>query len=644
MSYLDVPRLHFSGLFFTGPATINNIIRNYNPAVPLVNSSGQYLPNAIWNPTGVAQWWLEECTVLSAVGPGGVAATNDEVIGANVLSPTPTAPMSDGAGGFYDVAKMVDLDPDQQGRSALYGVRIAVVLPNGAGLQGLMTVPELRQLNGRIPVNGGSWTAVGNWMGTLQNVEWSGDISGSPILTSLQEASAQGLNVKLTVDLHQNNPANVSTAGDMFCYGRVLGSIAPAFEGELAQVVPGRYLQALPAPSDGPTANAAGLSEEDVTPPRERVAAQMAALAERRAATPSGTAAAASVDADTTTLSPWNPAFALICNSEGQTLLNVDIGGSILLNVQGTSTNPTSDGTFEVDSGITVGVVDLTTNQFVALANGNLTISPQYQQLVSSLKNCMLVKNSCVFTIPITEADGENYKTNPLAIQVNGTTVIQELASGLWMDVSVSSQRVECGGTEPPQAQIMVRTFGNPPAAGTAPPVTVSVQPTRAPAQPTDIGISIGDTDVNGLADITTTENIASLTLPKVRQPLDSMVYYVFLSDPQGNVIGDGSPAPPPNAGAPPPPLSVLLWNPFKAPAHPTWNDVGSVFSAYARLYPGMKSILDISNEQTVKASAPTMLAHMGLPLSDPAYMPVTRDLSPSKVNMMVSWLKSLVK
>lgn len=31
MSYLDVPRIHFGGLFFTNPSTINNIGLNYNP-------------------------------------------------------------------------------------------------------------------------------------------------------------------------------------------------------------------------------------------------------------------------------------------------------------------------------------------------------------------------------------------------------------------------------------------------------------------------------------------------------------------------------------------------------------------------------------------------------------------------------------
>ena len=35
MSYLDLPRLHFGGLFFTGPGTINNQTGNYTPTVQL---------------------------------------------------------------------------------------------------------------------------------------------------------------------------------------------------------------------------------------------------------------------------------------------------------------------------------------------------------------------------------------------------------------------------------------------------------------------------------------------------------------------------------------------------------------------------------------------------------------------------------
>lgn len=642
MSYLDFPRLHFSGLFYTGPSTINNITQNYMPSVQLENAPNQYDPNvALWNPMGVAQWWMEECTVLSAIGPKGApVGASDAVIGAAVQTPSPTTPMSDGQGGFYDIAKMVDLDPDQQGRSALYGVRISVTLPNGAGLQGLMTVPELRQLNGRIPVRGGSWTAVGNWMGTLQDVQWNGDISSSQLLTDLKAASAGGLAVKLTVDLHQNNPKNVFTSGDLFCYGRVLGSIGPALAGELAQVVPGRCLQTAAPPQTAAAVAAAAPVSKKRMQPRERVIAQMAAIADARENTV-GVAAAAAAPSD-----PWNPAFAVIRQVDSQTLLSLDIGGSIFLKVQRTASGPTSDGTFEVDSGISVGVFDLAKKSFVAFANGGVgfTTPNQYQPLVSTSKNCMLVKNSGVFVIPLTSGEATSVKTNPLAISVNGKVVAQELSSGLWMDVSLSSERLQCGSGDTSQAQLMVRQFGNP-LANQAAPVTSLVQlvewifengewtnPQTLPTS-TDVSISIGKTDENGLAQITTTMNVADITLPGIRQPLDSQVYYISLADSDGNVIGDQQAT-----------LSVLLWKAFQAPANPSWADIGAVFSAYARLYPGMKARLDISDQQTVVGFAPSVLSHMTQPISDPAYMPVTRDLSPSKMKMIVSWLQSLTQ
>jgi hypothetical protein len=642
MSYLDLPRLHFSGLFYTGPSTINNITQNYTPTVDLESGPNQYDRSvAGWDPTGVAQWWLEECTVLSAVSSGATpVAAGDAVIGAAVETPSPKTPMSDGQGGFYDIAKMVDLDPDQQGRSALYGVRISVVLPNGAGLQGLMTVPELRQLNGRIPARG-SWAAVGNWMGTLQEVQWSGDISSSPFLTALKAAAAQGLAVKLTVDLHRNNPANVFTAGDMFCYGRVLGSIGPVLPGELAQVVPGRCLQTTsvpPTPAQAPAIQPV----IQMMQRRETVAAATAALAEMREALTSNAAMAP--------LHAWHPAFSIVRQVGAQSLLSIDIGGSIFLQVQNTANGPVADGTFEVDSDITLGVVNLSNQQFVPFANGAITFTnpDQYQPLVSTSKNCVLVKNSGVFTIPLTSDDVNIASANPLAIQVNGTTVVQESPSGLWMDVSVSSERLECGSGANGQAQIMVRQFGNP-LANQMVPVTAMVQvfpwifyngqwaefpPYQVtPPSSGDLGISIGTTDANGIAQITTSVNVEDITLPVIRQPLDSQIYYISLYDFFGNIIGDHQTT-----------LSVLLWKPFQAPTNPSWSDIGAIFSAYARLYPGMKSRLDISNQQTVIGFAPVIEAMMSKDIGDPGYMPVTRDMSPSKMKMIVSWLKSVAK
>jgi hypothetical protein len=636
MSYLDLPRLHFSGLFYAGPNTINNVTENYTPSVQIEDSAGQYLPVAGWNANGVAQWWLEECSVWSGVDPAGHAITSgDPVIGAAVETPSPKTPKTAPNEGFLDIAKMVDLDPDQQGRSELYGIRLFVTLPGGAGFTGQLTVPNLRQLNPRIPVSGGSWTAVGSWMGVLQNVSWIRDVSGSALLSSLKASAGAGISVKLTVDLHQNNPRNQFTSGDLFCYGRILGVIGPALAGELAQVVPGRCLVAPPAPRPESAPVESAVSRRSAVPAREAAAAKAESIGLRRSVSSALEAGPLAVP-----VSPWNPAFAVLRKAGSQASVHVDIGGSILLTVQTSSGRPVATGEFEVSQGISVGVINSSTNVFQAFANGNLSFTPQYQQLASMSKNCVLVKNSGVFTVPLTASEASLANGSPLAITVNGQLVLSEPATGLWMDVSPSTERLETNGSA--TAQVMVRKFGTP-FASQQPPVTPQVLvfeweqqgdgSWNASLNPsTDLQVTVGATDANGLATVTTRPAIQTFTVPAIRQPLDSQVYYIDLVDAQQNPIGDGGAT-----------LSVLLWRPYQAPAQPGWQDVAAIFGAYARLYPGMKARMDISDQPTVKSSAADIRDRMLSPITDPAHMPVTRDLSPSKVKMIVTWLNQFL-
>src|SRR5215210_6485947 len=144
MSSLDVPRIHFGGLFYAAPSTINNTDGNYTIA-----EVADVFPQPGWNPTGVAYFWLSQCMVLSAVGAGGPPVSGDPIVGALVETPSqPPQSMPDGI--TYDVAKLVDLDPDQQGRSAIYGLRIYVTLPGGGYFSGLMSVPELQAVGNRV--------------------------------------------------------------------------------------------------------------------------------------------------------------------------------------------------------------------------------------------------------------------------------------------------------------------------------------------------------------------------------------------------------------------------------------------------------------------------------------------------------------
>lgn len=632
MSYLDLPRIHFGGLFFTGPNTINNITPNYEASTKLEGPNHQYIPQvAGWNALGVAQWWLEECTVLSAVGPDGTAVTGgDPLIGGAVQSPSPSTPLQDASGAALGIAKMVDLDPDQQGRSALFGVNLFVTLPSGAGFSGALSVAELRQLNARVPVGGtGSWSAVGTWMGVLQNVTWTGDISSSPLLVALKAASSLGISVRFTADLHQNNPQNLLTPGDLFCYGRMMGSFGPTQANELAQMLPGRQL-AVPAAAPPPSANATVTLRK--TPAREAVAAKAKALAAPAAPSPMA-----------------NPGFALTRTNQSGTLLHVDLSAAFLLALQSTSP-PAANGTFQSSSGFQLAIYVSATQTYQNIAAGAIDFSQQYVNLPSQNKSCMLVRNAGMVTLPLTAAEATLAKTNPLALLWNGTPVLVEPATGIWADVSVSSVRLEIGGAATTaQIQVQVMQFGAP-FASAGPPVTATLDvldwvapydPNNnpQPAPSTDLGIAITPPNAAGIATVTLTLNTSGNTLPPPREPLNSLAYFVYLTDLYGNPIsdtvlfnkysgtGDGT-------------ISALVWNSYTPPAQPGWNDIAAVFGAYARLYPGMKSRLDISDQATVAGFLGDIYGHMSADINDPAYMPVTRDLQPAKVNMILAWLK----
>jgi hypothetical protein len=625
MSYLDVPRIHFGGLFFTNPSTINNFDSSYQPTVPLTGAQGAYLsvppggPPAGWNATGTAQLWISECTVLSAVGPGGAPVSGDPILGALVESPSPSTPKTTPDGkGYYDIAKMVDLDPDQQGRSAVYGLRIYVTLPDGSGFSGLVSVPELQNLFPRVvqPRPGSSWSFVGTWMGRITDVTWK--TGSSPFLGQFQAACQNGVAVKLAVDLHQNDPNTRLTPGNMIYYGRVLGSLGPVQPGELSQVVPGRQISTPPAPptqelmaAPAPKRKAAG-----TTPINDRIEGETAML---QAPAPQAAPAQGL---------QWNPAPAQVSGA----MLHLDLGGS--LQVQGTKDASgiwSSNGQFLQDSGISVGVLASTGIQYLSKGQG-LGFSNQYVPLNSQNKQVSLVTSSGLVDIALEPSEVSLVAANPLVVTVNGTTVLQEPSNGLLIGSQPFSVRLTPGASS--SVQVMARQFGAP-VVGQQPitwEVEAIIDEDGDTSPSTNVSLAWdGSTDANGIATLTVSTVTPDPTLPAYRQPMDSQVYYVFFSDLAGQQVGDG------NGN-----ISVLRFQSYTAPVAPTWQqDVGPILQAYARLYPGMKDRLDIGDEATVQGFAKAMLAKMSLPFLDPAYMPVTRDLSPAKVAMILAWLKT---
>ncbi|CAH1238988.1 LPA [Branchiostoma lanceolatum] len=90
--------------------------------------------------------------------------------------------------------------------------------------------------------------------------------------------------------------------------------------------------------------------------------------------------------------------------------------------------------------------------------------------------------------------------------------------------------------------------------------------------------------------------------------------------------------------------LSIHLYSDYTfTPGKVTWHEhVYPIFQQYANLYPTMKPIIDLASYEDVTRKIELLKHTLTLPDTHPNHMPVTRDLSPQKRRMILSWLDNL--
>ena len=135
-------------------------------------------------------------------------------------------------------------------------------------------------------------------------------------------------------------------------------------------------------------------------------------------------------------------------------------------------------------------------------------------------------------------------------------------------------------------------------------------------------------TDANGRID-------GSLTASDPGHPrgyIDGQVYCVTygmgtLPPPPGSVVNTANL------------LNAVVRSGLDEPAAPTWlRDIEPIFTQYANLYPVMRPIVDMADYADVVRVRSLLIEAFERPIEDPAYMPVTRDLSRAKRDMIRRW------
>ncbi len=228
MTYLGPLRLHFAGRFQATVSTVNNQSSNFDNAAfqPEFQQQGN---QGSWNPAGDADWRLLGCAVTAATMPdASPAATDDPVLACLVADSDRKVP-----------GKLVDLDPQQQMCSMIFGLEVRICDDQGNTLVvGRFDPAPFTELWARAqaPDSEGDPPLGAFYQSVITDLEWRAGAQASPMLTSLREAATDGLlSMKFNVDGY-----DWTFGSPTFGRGRVVGTIGVAHTGEPRHFVTGR--------------------------------------------------------------------------------------------------------------------------------------------------------------------------------------------------------------------------------------------------------------------------------------------------------------------------------------------------------------------------------------------------------------------
>jgi hypothetical protein len=539
--------------------------------------------NPWWNSNGSNCFQFQGATVTSVTLAGGVfqnTAADDPIVTTPVISTNNP-----------QMGKLVDLDPEQQMVSQVWGLQLCIGdQSSGNYVLGNFQAVNFRDMTGgRCPQPADQIGGAGaTYLSVMDVLEWGPNLSNA--MSKLQTASGNLLSVRFVVDLYDDMSTlpNSDTPNPNFTWGRVCGAVGPANPSDPRNFVVGRFLRIPATPSPA--------------------AAAVSALALMKSG------AITEVDAPTATLPPasynYAPAIVDVPNDH----VAFDFGNSLCVTASGESYP--GMGTLQVatSGGTVIGPIPATTDDYTQRSwiydfNGNGVAAP--------------------------------LATQPLALLENGSQVLVENPNGTYVDFTEWVYRANAG--DPPlEITVMTLQWGQALADQTVGIVDVSSTLLQSPP-PKQFG-GVGCTNMP----FSTTPGLSYKSPVKTGND-GTVTFHVTLSDPgdprdglEGQVYAiapqwdqDGNPDG--NIAA-----SILLHSNPPVPDTPQWaTDVLPTFAQYMKLYPFMKARMDLTNEQTVKTNASVIANMLQLPITDPRFMPVTRDLSSSKLQTILKWLRA---
>src|SRR5579872_2409997 len=241
MSYLNTPRLTFSGQFQADPSTVNNDPTHFNNN-SFQPSFQQYqtadAANGWWNPEGTGNWRFIGCTITSVTYIDGTVVTDpnaDPIIGCMVMDTDART-----------AGKIVDLDPEQQMVSEIWGLVVRLVSPMGTTLlRGSYKVAPFTNIWFNRSLDLQFDAAAGAvYQSALVNIQWNIAGFNSRYLNELFQSSPEKVSINFNVDRY-----NGDNTSPQFTIGRLTGAMGPSDINEPNHFVLGRQIFPYPYPN-----------------------------------------------------------------------------------------------------------------------------------------------------------------------------------------------------------------------------------------------------------------------------------------------------------------------------------------------------------------------------------------------------------
>ncbi|UMR29645.1 hypothetical protein MJ904_21745 [Massilia sp. MB5] len=590
MSYLQPPRLAFSGYFQADVSTVNNDPRHFDnisfePYFQDLQENQQ--ANGWWNPVGTGIFRFRDAAVRSVVDPSGnlQIGQGDPVLNMFV-------------GNAFDraSAKIVDVDPDWQLASNLYGLGITLVAPNGqVVLRSEYEANPFRDLwFGRSAAPGDSGASA-MFQSVLTQLEWNLDGINSPFLQELYSFSQSGtLSIRLTT-----YGFGTKYGENEFCYGKLIGAIGPVIAQEPRSFILGRRFMPTTRNRTGDLASTQNIGCFSAFVDQNRTLqldlSNALPLADKYLIEQLGPMQIVLLK------DPLTAQDDLIGPEAYYVLASLDQTDYQQWNLSGIQSVPLHQSIYDVMNELPF-----------ALLSGPNQDGKSVVAIRESLLGLEVRSEDIVFRLDPNDSNANHADTTIYAARYGQPMAGQQL--NFW----VAAPATDTDNT--PVSQ--------PP--GTTPRALLPVN--NVPAFAVQFQPALPVTDAAGRVAV-------RLQGPEVmdhpREYIDGQLYTISYN------FSGSDPALQQNFDK----LAVLVFSTVPVVDNPTWNDVQPILQQYANLYPVMsQGLFDFSQKDQADANAFIMRFVLDKGINDPDQMPVTRDMSSAKRAMLIRYFDQVLE